>query len=463
MRLLHLSDIHFQAPLCLTPDQDPNESFRVRLEEDLEEMCSDGVAVDAILVGGDIAYKAHPNEYEAAKEWLLRVAGICNCNPSRIFTVPGNHDVDWGTCVLPPVSNAQDAIVGKQTFHERDGALVRQLNYPESAGHLYQPLAAYNDFAAQFNCNLFHGRPFWDETLEINDGVKLRIFGLNSTIVSGGGGRDRAPGHLFLGSTQTVLKPERDVVTLVLCHHPPKWFSDSTEAENTIDARAKLQFFGHEHNQRCHRPPEYMRFHAGAVNPERDAAGWQPGYNLVDLSVQGEGTTRALKIEAHMRQFQQAPAELFIPYRDPTARADVWHHSIGIPERPVRGRPLVSTHTPFLAPAKIPQPSYQHETAVAAALHAAFEDADKVHEPAAKLEQQLEVKMTEASTENLVFRFWQLSAKEMREISLSLGLINESDLALPPHQRYYKAMETARDKGLLAELSEQVKKYEDKK
>lgn len=216
MRLLHLSDIHFQAPLCLTPDQDPNESFRVRLEEDLEELCSDGIPVDAILVGGDIAYKADQDEFTAAQEWLLRMANICNCSPSRILTVPGNHDVDRAICRLPTVSNAQDAIASKKTFHERDGALKRQLDYPESAAHLYQPLAAYNAFAAQFNCNLFDGRPFWNQTFEINDGVKLRIFGLNSTVISGGGDRDNSPGHLFLGSTQTVLRPDRDVVGLCL-------------------------------------------------------------------------------------------------------------------------------------------------------------------------------------------------------------------------------------------------------
>lgn len=463
MRLLHLSDIHFQAPHCLTPYLDPNETFRVRLEEDLEEMCSDGAPVDAILVGGDIAYKAHPDEYTAAKEWLLRVATICNCDPSHIFTVPGNHDVDWAICALPPVSNAQDAIASKKAFHERDAALTRQLGHVESARHLYQPLAAYNDFAAQFNCNLFHGRPFWDQTIEINAGVKLRIFGLNSTIVSGGGGRDRAPGQLFLGSTQTVLRPEGNVVTLVLCHHPPKWFSDSAEAENTIDARAKLQFFGHEHHQRCHRPPEYMRFHAGAVNPERDAPGWQPGYNLVDLHVEGEGPDRVLKIEAHMRQFQPAPAEVFIPYRDVVANSDVWRHSIKIPERPARSLPKVTSLVSPQAPAEISQPAHLPETKVAAALHPVFQVADDLTGSLLELQQLSEVKMPEPSTENLVFRFWQLGAKEMRDIAMGLGLINEADLDLPPPQRYYKAMETAKSKGLLAELAGLIENCEKNK
>jgi hypothetical protein len=249
----------------------------------------------------------------------------------------------------------------------------------------------------------------------------------------------------------------------VLCHHPPKWFSDSTEAENLIDARAKLQFFGHEHNQRCSRPPEYMRFHAGAVNPERDAAGWQPGYNLVDLHVEGKGSERTLKIEAHMRQFQPAPAELFIPYRDPTANSDVWRHSIKIPERRVRGVPPVTPRAVPSAPAEMPQPAHLHGTQVATAVHTVCKVADHVNGSLSEVTQLSEVKMPDPSTENLVFRFWQLGAKEMREIALGLGIIDEVDLELPPPQRYYKAMETARDRGLLIELAAQIQKHEKNK
>ncbi len=44
----------------------------------------------AILVGGDIAYKAHTAEYKAAYDWLMAHAA----EPERIVVVHGNHDVD---------------------------------------------------------------------------------------------------------------------------------------------------------------------------------------------------------------------------------------------------------------------------------------------------------------------------------------------------------------------------------
>jgi len=452
MRILHLSDIHFQTPICSTPDLDPDEAFRVRLEEDLAELCNDGVPVDIVLVGGDIAYKAAPDEYAAAKKWLLRVAEICRCHQSRIFTVPGNHDVDWNICAQVPVSNAQEAVARELGFHKRDQELNRQLGHAASAQAMFQPMEAYNEFAAQFQCNVFPERPFWHQTVDLEHGVKLRVFGLTSTLLSGGGGRDKTPGKLFLGSRQTVLKPDADVVALVLCHHPPSWFSDATDAGNLIDARAKLQFFGHEHDQRCVRPPEYMRFHAGAVNPERDAAAWKPGYNLVDLRVEGEGVARELKIEAHLRQFQPAPNELFLPYLT-VKRESVWTHTISIPQllRPKSSVGAVPT----------PQHPPQNETKIAAAVQAALDGVRQEHdEPPPRSEQPPEFNVSKPSTDNLVFRFWQLRVDEMRDIALDLGLISKADLDLQPPQRYFKAMEVAKQKGLLVELASRVEKHE---
>ncbi|WP_269813886.1 metallophosphoesterase [Rhodoferax ferrireducens] len=452
MRILHLSDIHFQTPICLTPDMDPDEAFRVRLEEDLAELCNDGMSVDIILVGGDIAYKAEPGEYEAAKKWLLRLAEICRCHQSRILTVPGNHDVDWDICAQVPVSNAQEAIAGKAEFHERDRELNRQLGHAASARALFQPMEAYNEFAAQFQCNVFPERPFWQQTFELEQRVKLRVFGLTSALLSGGGGRDKAPGKLFLGSRQTVLKPDADVVALVLCHHPPSWFSDASNAGNLIDARAMLQFFGHEHDQRCIRPPEYMRFHAGAVNPERDAPAWKPGYNLVDLCVKGEGAARELKVEAHLRQFQSAPNELFLPYFT-KKKEDVWTHTISIPQ-------ALRTTSSIGAGPPLPHPA-QNETKITAAVQAVL--AAVVHEyddHHPKPDMQPEFKVSEPSTDNLIFRFWQLRVDEMRDIALDLGLITEADLDLQPPQRYFKAMEVAKEKGLLVELARLIEKRE---
>lgn len=446
MRLLHLSDIHFEAPECLNARGDRNLPFRTRLEADLIELCmKDGVTVDAILVGGDIAYKGHPDEYRVAKDWLLRVAERCGCKPSGILTVPGNHDVDRGVCKSVPVSNAQEAIAKERSLQDRDWQLGRQLNHEESGAALFKPLEAYNEFAAQFGCSVFPTRTSWDRDLKLSDQVTLRVFGLTSVLISGLGDRDDSPGRLFLGDSQLVLNPQEDVINLVLCHHPPSWFSDASRADNLINARAQLQFFGHEHDQRCLRPPEFFRFLAGAVNPARDEAGWRPGYNLVDLQVVGEGLQRGVEVSARLRQFQQAPNELFLPMLTQD-REELWKLRLRLPHMPSFAASLAAK------PGTPPKP----ETEIAAAVHTAIEAASDATHP----ERPMEAEMTEPSTDNLIFRFWQLSPSQMRDIALALGLMTKDDMQAPPHERYYKALNAAKEKGLLVELAKQIEKHE---
>lgn len=447
MRLLHLSDIHFREPACLTAGGDRDTPFRTRLVADLLELChKDGIPVDTILVGGDIAFKGHPDEYKSAKDWLLHVADRCGCKPEGILTVPGNHDVDRGICTAVDVSNAQEAIAKEVGLFNRDRQLARQLGYAPSGEALFKPLQAYNDFAAQFGCGIFPASPFWQRDLKLADGVALRVFGLTSVLISGLGDRDLAPGRLFLGSQQVILNPQEDVLNMVLSHHPPSWFSDTAEVENIINARAPLQFFGHEHDQRCFRPPEFFRFLAGAVNPDREEPRWNPGYNLVDLHVDGEGPTRGVEVRARLRHFQPAPNELFVPLLT-QERDEVWKLRLRLPQFPSFPARLGEMK------AEIPP---QSETAIASAVHTAVEAvAVEVHQTPLK-----EADVTEPSTDNLIFRFWQLSGSQMRDIALKLGLITKVDLQIPPHERYHSALRLAKEKGLLVELARQIEEHE---
>ncbi|EGP45300.1 hypothetical protein AXXA_16497 [Achromobacter insuavis AXX-A] len=70
--------------------------------------------------------------------------------------------------------------------------------------------------------------------------------------------------------------------------------------------------------------------------------------------------------------------------------------------------------------------------------------------------------MTEPSTDNLIFRFWQLTGSQMRDIALELGLMTKDDLQVPPHERYRNALNVAKQKGLLVELAKHVEKLERK-
>lgn len=441
MRLLHLSDIHFRSPDCENPATDRNQPYRTLLAQDAVDLCRESGPIDAILVGGDIAFKADPAEFKVARAWLLELARQCGCPPEGIYVVPGNHDVDRGVCARSlTISLAQDAIANASDV-ERESMMKRQLADDSLGPALFKPLAAYNDFAAGFDCSVFPAQPFWTDEVQLGGGVRLRLFGLTSTLLSGLGGRDNTAGRLYLGRLQTVLNPERDVVNLVLCHHPPSWFSDRDDTDDNVNDRAQLQFFGHEHRQRCTPTPTYMRFQAGAVNPDAHEPEWKPGYNLLDISVQGEGLERTLVVRANVRQFQKAP-EMFIPLRQ-SRMQEVWTNNISLPHLP----PLAA-----MTATVDPVAPYFATPVAEAAQAVAINAASVKHKP--------EVTMQGPSTRNLIYRFWELSIAERREIMWKLGLIEPADLQAPEPELYKKAFKQAGIRGLLVTLASEIERVE---
>ncbi len=442
MRLLHISDIHFMAPVCLRPENDPERPYRTRLLQDVRERCLASGTIDAIVVGGDIAYKGVAEEYGVAATWLRELAVACGCSEERIYTVPGNHDVDrtklrQGSAAL----NAQRSIVRCRN-EEREQELRVQL---ENSGEaLLFPLSAYNDFAAPFDCQVYPGRIAWQHELDLGQGVKLRIHGLTSTLVSGGDDHDR-PRGLYLGPFQTALNPDDDVVNLVLCHHPVDWFIDFHAVEDAINGRAPIQLFGHAHRQRVLAATEFIRFSAAAVNPDRNEAGWEPGYNIIKLSVSGDGQERKLDVEAQVLTWQTNP-ELFREKR--ASQADPYYRArFSIPH--YRG-PLPAAAAPVLSVSKsLPQPD-------ASAAAAGNETLGSAHGPG-------EIAMDEEATRRIVLRFWRLSSSQRREIALALGLLEENDAKVSEPQRYRRVLLRAGERKKLQELSKLIEEKERKK
>lgn len=298
MLLLHISDIHFRIPDCLVPKTDPERPFRTRLLQDIRTRTDALGPVGAILVTGDIAFHGLTQEYEVAVVWLKELAVACKCPLDCIFVTPGNHDVNRNVITgNPAVGNAQDAIMNA-TCDKRERVLRTQFNHPATGRALLESHAAYNDFAKLFECQIYTpDRLCWTRDIALNGGVRLRLHGLTSTLLSGAGGQDDKRNQLYLSPMQTSLDPEDNLVNLVMIHHPPDWLLDQDDVTDAINNRAVLQLFGHKHRQRITRERSYIRFSAGSVNPDRQELGWEPGYNLIQLHVVGDGPDRALEID----------------------------------------------------------------------------------------------------------------------------------------------------------------------
>jgi hypothetical protein len=195
-----------------------------------------------------------------------------------------------------------------------------------------------------------------------------------------------------------------------------------------------LQFFGHKHRLRIHRDTHWVRFSAGAVNPDRNESGWEPGYNFVLLSVVHENTNRYLDIEAHLLIWQTNP-EMFRAKMD-THNEPVYRHRLRLPN--------------CLPPAHHPAAPSVTSSSAPATEGSSSEVAEK------------EIAMSDRDTRNLVLRFWDLASSQRREIALELGLLEKDEIAqLPEPERYGRALSRAGERGLLERVAEEIEKREE--
>lgn len=432
MLLLHISDIHFEEPACLDPDGDQDHTIRRRIANHLRTKVEEFGSVDAILVGGDIAYKGHPDEYKAATKWLHELAGICGCSPTqRIFVVPGNHDVDRGiTGRHTGLQNIQHRLAGTP-LADRERLLRKQLRDEQTGRDIFAAHAAYNEFAAPMNCQIWPKKIFWHQDIELGGGVMLRINGLTSTLMSGKDGKDDRERDLWLSPMQTALDPVEDRVNLILCHHPIDWLEDGDNVEDDVNSRAKFQLFGHKHKQRIIPTPRYLRVMAGAVNPSRKEPGWEPGYNLLCIDVEGAGPDRCLRYETHQFRYQKDP-EGFVPVK---TELDQDFHVGTIA---MRGRVAGTPQQPAAAAEPIASPT------------------TVVHAPEPAIVDDVEASMGDEARRDLIHRFWQLDGDRKRHVMLSLGLITEDELSIPEPERYGTGFLRAGERNLIDKLAAMV-------
>lgn len=434
MLILHISDIHFKAPQCLDPMQDPDFPIRTRMMRDLMKQVELLGEVGAILIGGDVAFKGAREEYETAWKWILQLAQISGCPMERIFTVPGNHDVDRNIVRQSVPTQSAQHMIASAPKHEREWRLSQQLTHEDSGQSLLIPHSEYNIFAAPLGCNIWPEKPFWHQDIHLDGGVTLRIFGLTSTILSGKNGEDDALGSLYLGPKQTVLDPVPNTANLVLVHHPIDWLSDGEDVDDALTNRAAFHLFGHKHRQRAVMADTYVRLGAGAVNPSRGEQPYQPGYNLIELRVDGEGAARHIKVELHQRRLQDAP-EIFVAITNAQGES-VFRANIPIPVE----ADLPVINTPY-TDRKLRDAGVGEMVRAVATLDA-------------------EAAMGEADTRDLLYRFWRLSSGQRRTIAQDLNLLEEGEMRLPEPERYGRALIRAGERNQIKDLAAAVAKLE---
>ncbi len=416
MLILHLSDIHFRKQEIGT-HQDPNFHLRNELVQDVLQQCERLGSPDAIVISGDIAFAGDPDEYTFASNWLRSLCDASGCEMSAVFVVPGNHDVVRSSADHNLVQMVHDRIKGSANA---GAEIAKQLRDPEACALLYRSLANYNQFALQFFCDLLPPeRTRATRDLRLNDGSTLRLWGLNTSFVSSSNDRE---GTLFVDPATLQITREAGVVNMVIAHHHLSWLAQARAVEDHLNDVAHLQLFGHVHTNRVDLNRDYVRLTASAANPDRYEQDWEPGYNLVELSILDSAEGRTLSVRTHARVWQRAPGG-FQAKRD--KHSDVFAHTIRL--EPWR-------------------PGSNSGAAVGRSAGSANESTTMPIEEGAAMD----------TLRDLGLRFYRLSFSKKSEIAGRLELLEEEDMSLPDHERFRRVFIRAHERGMLDALGDAV-------
>lgn len=311
--LLHVSDVHFRKRVQGTSTYTADDDLRREVKNAVAELRKELGDMHAILITGDVAFAAQPEEYETADTWIRELCDRAGCREESVRTISGNHDVQRGAISESPLLRNAHATLrthgAREQFDQIDAEINALLADKAAPELLFSSLKNYNDFAGKFLSDFNRAQPYWEQDIALNDRSRLRIRGLNSALVSNAND-DRGENKLVLGPFVCYLPREEGVEYLVMCHHPPQWLWDQDRVEDYLNNRARIVLFGHKHVQRIYKQEtngqEVLRIHAGAVNPEPGAIAYEPRFNCMRLRVMQRDDERVLQVEVHRRVWDPA-------------------------------------------------------------------------------------------------------------------------------------------------------------
>ncbi len=99
--ILHLSDIHFGAnhgfknPLGGKQDLVAKQELCDVILEDLKSQGIFAAGIAAVIISGDLTWRADPHEFSNALKFLEKLKNYFGLSNKQIMVVPGNHDIEW--------------------------------------------------------------------------------------------------------------------------------------------------------------------------------------------------------------------------------------------------------------------------------------------------------------------------------------------------------------------------------
>jgi len=236
LTILHLSDFHFKSNVQYDQDIILNG-----LLEKLKEMNSSEWQPDSILCTGDIAYSGKPSEYKSARNFLDQLLKITGVTKEKLFTVPGNHDVDWDeTSPLPKVELRKDE--DSDDFFES----------PDILKSVLKKFHGYHEFSRNYLKQPFDENHYYFTKIVNIKGFRIGIAGLNSAwplhkeLYKKSETFKQLLGRIPL--KKALEKLQKADLKIVIFHHPLQWLLEFEQhrVRTLLEEGADLVLNGHQ-------------------------------------------------------------------------------------------------------------------------------------------------------------------------------------------------------------------------
>ena len=194
--------------------------------------------LDCIFCTGDVAQSGKAEEYKLATEFFHRLSEMTRVPIERIFTVPGNHDVERARL--------------SQAFRlslPNAPAVDRFFSSEEDLSIGLRPLHNYIEFERQvFGRSWTPSIPYISSQFSVR-GLTLAVVGFNTTWLA----RDDSQkgmlvlGHALIQKTLEKVSQSKPDIVIAVMHHPTSWLAKHERdlIQGVLSERASFVLHGH--------------------------------------------------------------------------------------------------------------------------------------------------------------------------------------------------------------------------
>lgn len=218
VRIVHISDFHARE------DWQTDQAKLVRaFLKDVRDFHQE-TPVDLVVFSGDLAFKAHPDEFAFARRELLDpLQEMLGLERNRMILAPGNHDVDISR--IDPFQ--ETGLLTALTSRTAVNAVLDGAGLKSYLGRLDPWLEFLDDYYSGTDVERLS--PLVTLHRFTADGVEVAAACLTSAWRATGKGDDADRAHLIVGDRQMAQAADRlgdAAVKIAVMHHPVDWLAE---------------------------------------------------------------------------------------------------------------------------------------------------------------------------------------------------------------------------------------------